>query len=279
MIQSKVKQIILETCNALWSLLQSNYLPTKIAKDWSTVADSFLHKYNFPNCISALDGRLIEINDRDCDKNLILFAMCDTNMLFTRIDIAEYTESSLNDLQKKFDHDQFTIPQNQKISYSDDDKDIPFFTVGSSAFPLTSNIMRPFVEESYTNEQNSFNSRVSLVHSCVTRAFDRLLTNWKILLNKLNTPSSTTIAIVKACIILHNFTITKRPHSIENEIDDVSSSSQLIKAIPSTAFARQKNLPSCATELRDYLSKYFVAQEKSNETKANMTTNNIGWFS
>lgn len=60
--RSTVYKIIPETCNAIITALQPPiYLPPMTREDWRNVADGFYEKWNFPNCIGAVDGKHIRI--------------------------------------------------------------------------------------------------------------------------------------------------------------------------------------------------------------------------
>ncbi|XP_011858423.1 PREDICTED: uncharacterized protein LOC105555977, partial [Vollenhovia emeryi] len=54
--RSTVYKIIPETCQAIITVLQPIYLPPMRREDWWKVADDFYEKWNFPNCIGAVDG-------------------------------------------------------------------------------------------------------------------------------------------------------------------------------------------------------------------------------
>jgi len=56
-----VYKIIPETCDAIIKVLQPIYLPPMTREDWRNVADGFYAKWNFPNCIGALDGKHVRI--------------------------------------------------------------------------------------------------------------------------------------------------------------------------------------------------------------------------
>jgi len=59
MSRSSVSRIVKETSDALWSgLMDNGYLkaPEK-ESDWLAIADDFERKWNFGNCIGAIDGK------------------------------------------------------------------------------------------------------------------------------------------------------------------------------------------------------------------------------
>lgn len=55
--EASASSIIAETCDAIWhSLFRSSFDALTEAK-WQAVESGFRTKWNFPNCIGALDGK------------------------------------------------------------------------------------------------------------------------------------------------------------------------------------------------------------------------------
>ncbi|KMQ85647.1 nuclease harbi1-like protein [Lasius niger] len=64
--KSTVYKIIPEVCNAIWLALQPVVLPRLNSEDWKKISEKFFLKWQFPNCIGALDGRHMEIQAPPC---------------------------------------------------------------------------------------------------------------------------------------------------------------------------------------------------------------------
>ena len=58
---STARQIILDVCTVLWDALASIHMPVPSEVEWQTIADDFFMRWNFPNCIGAIDGKHIMI--------------------------------------------------------------------------------------------------------------------------------------------------------------------------------------------------------------------------
>lgn len=58
---STVSNIIKETCFALWECLHEDYLPVPSEEKWQKIAEEFETKWNFRNCVGAIDGKHIRI--------------------------------------------------------------------------------------------------------------------------------------------------------------------------------------------------------------------------
>lgn len=55
--KSTVSKILVETMEALWLILQPQVLPPPTVQTWAKIAEDFENKWDFPNCIGAIDGK------------------------------------------------------------------------------------------------------------------------------------------------------------------------------------------------------------------------------
>ena len=58
---STARQIILDVCTAIWDVLAPIYMPSSSEDKWKSIADEFYERWNFPNCIGAIDGKHVMI--------------------------------------------------------------------------------------------------------------------------------------------------------------------------------------------------------------------------
>lgn len=56
-----MSNIIKETCQAIWDCFHADLLFTPTRDGWLKISYEFQEKWNFPNCIGALDGKHISI--------------------------------------------------------------------------------------------------------------------------------------------------------------------------------------------------------------------------
>lgn len=97
-------KIIIETCEAVWSILTPIYMKFPSPREWLKIADDFKTKLNFPNCVGAGDGKLIEILCPSHSESMYfnyqkyfstnLFAICDAHKSFIYVDIGSYGKQS-----------------------------------------------------------------------------------------------------------------------------------------------------------------------------------------
>ena len=54
---STVASIVVEVCVVIWDCLVAEFMPVPRKDDWRAIANGFLHKWDFPNCVGSIDGK------------------------------------------------------------------------------------------------------------------------------------------------------------------------------------------------------------------------------
>lgn len=54
-----VSKIVFETCDAIWDALKDSVFLKPTEDNWRRIANEFEEKWNFPNCLGAIDGKHI----------------------------------------------------------------------------------------------------------------------------------------------------------------------------------------------------------------------------
>ena len=95
-----VHHIVRDTCQAIWDSLVKKEMPPPTQQRWKQIENEFADRWNFPNCLSALDGKHIVItapfNSRSLFHNykgtfsINLMALVDANYMFIFMDIGQY---------------------------------------------------------------------------------------------------------------------------------------------------------------------------------------------
>ncbi|XP_018360086.1 PREDICTED: uncharacterized protein LOC108759237 [Trachymyrmex cornetzi] len=143
-----------------WDYLKPPSTPEK----WKRIMNRYETRWNFPNCAGAIDGKYIEIirpaNSGSKFFNykgtysIVLFAMVDDDYNFTFVDIgandrtsdsAVFKDSKLN---QGLENKSIGLPENAVI-------------VGDDAFPLRTNLLKPYSRRLLTEKELIFNYRLS----------------------------------------------------------------------------------------------------------------------
>ena len=101
---STARQLILDVCTAIWDALASIHLPVPSKAEWHSIAEDFYVRWNFPNCIEAIDGKHIMIQ---CPSNsgslffnyksyfsIVLLVVALADYRFVMVDIDAYGSSN-----------------------------------------------------------------------------------------------------------------------------------------------------------------------------------------
>ena len=137
-------------CTALRDALASIHMPVLSAVEWQTIADDFFARWNFRNCIGAIDGKHIMIQ---CPSNsgslffnyksyfsIVLLAVALADYRFVMVDIGAYGSSNdtgvLNNtaLFKCLMNKKLGIPPSKQLPNDTKETHVPHVLLGDEAF-------------------------------------------------------------------------------------------------------------------------------------------------
>lgn len=219
--KTTVSNIVRETCEAIWTVLNPTYLKTpKSSEEWKKIADGFEEEWDFPHCLGSIDGKHIMI---ECPKNagsayynyknfhsIVLLAICDANYCFTFVDIGDY--DSTNDASvlsnsafgQAFDKGPETLKIPSPCNYKNVDN-LPFVLIGDDIFPQKSWLMKPFPGKGLAEHQRVYNYRLSRARRTIENAFGILSAKWRIFRKPIKANVDLVDKITKATVCLHNY--------------------------------------------------------------------------
>ncbi|XP_037912468.1 uncharacterized protein LOC119652417 isoform X3 [Hermetia illucens] len=212
-----ISKIVPEVAKSICSALK-DYI--KDTGDWRVVANNFDKNWNFPHCCGAMDGKHVLIR---CPQNsgstffnykgtfsIVLFGVVDADYCFTYVNVGYQGRISdggvfkNTEFGKRLEKNQLKLPKEEALPGRT--LPIPYGLVADDAFPLTTNIMKPFPGEITRNSPNSiFNYRLSRARRIVENAFGLLSAVFRIFRKPLElTELEIAINVVLCCIYLHN---------------------------------------------------------------------------
>ena len=101
MSKTSVSRIVKETTEVIWTeLFKAGYLKVQSSEDeWRKIAEEFEEKWNFPNCVGAIDGKHVVMQaparsgsfffNYKKTQSIVLMAVVNANYEFTMIDIRD----------------------------------------------------------------------------------------------------------------------------------------------------------------------------------------------
>ncbi|CAD7093771.1 unnamed protein product [Hermetia illucens] len=196
-------------------------MPKQNLSSWMKISDEFLQKWNFPNCLGAVDGKHIQMfapnNFGSMDFNYkkffsnILMAVVDASYKFVMVTIGAhgsnadpsvFAASNFGKAWKQCPQ-QLKVPADRCLPGTQTPQ--PFVLVGDEAFGLSYNLLTPYSGNYLPTSERIFNYRLSRARRLVESAFRMLAHTWRILLKSLEVQPALGKLIVLCCCILHNY--------------------------------------------------------------------------
>lgn len=173
--EATIRNIIEDTSEALWEILQPIYMPIPDPEIWETVANRYYELWNLPNCIGSIVGKHIRIKAPAHSGSsffnykgffsIILMATADADGKFITVDVGEFGRNSDGRVFKECAFGQLllqkrlNLPDDSCLPNEENSLPFPYYFVADEAFPLLENVMRPFPRRSLTNTRRIFNYR------------------------------------------------------------------------------------------------------------------------
>lgn len=169
-------------------------------RNLETIMEGFLVRWNFPQCLGAVDGTHIPIKapqDHHCDyfnrkhyHSIILQGICDSECRITDVftgwpgrshDARVFSRSTIGGRVLKS-----TLVAGQNSLYRTiNGQVIGPFLVGDAAYPLCKQLMKDYTGANLTPEQGYFNYRLNRARIQIGRTFGLLKERWHCLLRPL----------------------------------------------------------------------------------------------
>ena len=187
--------------------------------EWRKISEEFSVKWNFYNCIGAMDGKHIVIRPPPNSGSyyfnykgtfsLVLLAVVDADYNLVYVDVG--CNGRISDggvfrncsLYTAMERNCLNTPEAEPLPGRS--MPVPFAFVADDAFPLKNYIQKPYSMRTLTKEKRIFNYRLSRARRVVENAFGILANRFRIFMQPIHLHPEKVEAIVLACICLHNF--------------------------------------------------------------------------
>ncbi|XP_063761709.1 uncharacterized protein LOC134879242 [Eleginops maclovinus] len=276
-----LSRIVMETCTALTSVLREDYLKTPSTDaEWKAIASDFYHKWQFPQCLGAIDGKHIFIQppaksgslfyNYKSQFSIILMAVVDANYKFvyasagTQGRVSDAGVFAHSDLREAMDKGTLNFPPVETLPGTD--AVMPYVLVGDEAYPLRPDLMKPFPHRNLNTNQRIYNYRLSRARRVVENAFGILSNRFRVFRTTICLEPDKVVKIVFACMCLHNFLRQRRSDAYvpPGYVDTEDANHRLIEGawrreggLQSVAMGRARNPSVEAKMQRDLLCSYF----------------------
>ena len=230
MSNTTVGRIIMETCKTIWSiLLEHGFLKApSTQQEWKEIAQMFEFKWNFPNCVGAIDGKHVVMQappragstffNYKGTHSIVLMAVVNSDYEFTIVDIGEAGRQSdggvfaNGHIGYAMNNDLLNLPPPRQIS-PNSNKRYPYVFTGDEAFPLKTYLVKPYPRSSIGIKERVANYRISRARRVVENAFGIAASRFRIFRRPIIARTELVVEITKAVVILHNFLMRGRTES------------------------------------------------------------------
>lgn len=215
-ISTLVKETLLTICTHLVPM----FIPAPSKDLLKRNAEEFWKRWNFPNCVGALDGKHIRIfspsnsgslyfNYKDYF-SIVMLALVDANYKFVVLDVGSYGkegDSSIfnkSALGRKMLNSKDFFPIDQVLPNSN--RKMPYVIVGDEAFRLHKRIMKPFNKLSANSDKTKaiFNYRLSRARRVSENAFGLLCQVFRVFYTHIALKPEVCDNLIIAACCLHN---------------------------------------------------------------------------
>ena len=220
--ETTCREIVYDTCRAIIEVLGPQYLPPPTADTWKASESGFRNRWEFPNCVAALDGKQVVMEAPANTGSayftykrqfaMVLMAAVDSNYNFVYVSVGSAGRESDGaifrslDLGRRLADGNLQLPGPKALPGTN--TVLPHVIVADEAFPLLPNVMRPYPgrrEARMGIPASIFNYRLSRARRIVENAFGILAQVWRLFRRPLNvTPEHAQLLVMTSCI-LHNF--------------------------------------------------------------------------
>lgn len=158
----------------------------KCEEEWRLISNDFEEKWNFPNCLGAVDGKHVRITPPAENgsyfwnykgfNSLVLMGIANINYEFIMVNfgingrvsnggVIEHTQ-----FYDKLKHKELNVPSpsNPKLSSS---TVLPYVFLGDEAFALREDFLKPFGQGELNNDRKMFNYRLSRARRVIENVF------------------------------------------------------------------------------------------------------------
>nr|CAI5852400.1 unnamed protein product [Callosobruchus analis] len=166
-----------------------------------------MQTWNFPRCIGAIDRKHIKIKAQQHSGSMyfnykhhfyiVLQGVCDANCKLIMIDVGGYSKQSDGGIFKN--SDMYKLMHQKRLHIPD-----PDCLPADAAYPLMTNLLKPYSRNHLTLENLNFNQRLSRARKTIECTFGIMVAKWRLLSKPIETHEKTADDMIKAICILHN---------------------------------------------------------------------------
>lgn len=256
------------------------------AAEWKKIAKDFETRWHLPHAIGAIDGKHVRMQ---CPPNagsmyynykayhsMVLMAVCDADYKFLYVDVGAMGQSSDGGVWKRCslygdlhdDTNPLQIPTPDMIVGMNEPTS--YFFIGDDAFPLSTNLLKPYAGGGLSRKQRVYNYRLCRGRRIIENTFGIMCAKFQIFHKAIRMLPEGVERVITACTALHNFLRVKcgKTYMPSDALDREEEGREVpgawrrvVPALQSIRPIGGRNTYVRAKNMRDSLSNYFVTKE------------------
>ena len=284
---SAISYIVLSVCEAVIAHVGNESLKTPSSKEeWALVSQEFEDKWQFPNCLGAIDGKHIVIipppnsgsnyYNYKHTNSIVLLAVAGPNYECLFADVG--SNGTMNDsgiwnksnFRRVIENGEMPFPESKPLSYGSEK--VPFVIVGDDAFALKSYMMKPYPQRNLTVERRIYNYRHSRARRISENLFGILANRWRVFLTTMHLSPERATSVTLCALALHNFLLkssSKGIYCFAGLIDQEDSEGNITPGrwrsenlgdgfVDISPQCHGNNIPKSAKHFREVFTDYFM---------------------
>ncbi|XP_061610234.1 uncharacterized protein LOC133468394 [Phyllopteryx taeniolatus] len=269
---STISGIASDVCREIWNHLKEEFLPVPKAADWREIARGFRERWDFPNCLGALDGKHVVIQapansgslfyNYKGTRSVVLMAVVDASYRFRVVDVGAFGRSSdegifaASAFGQALGRGTLDLPEDAPLPGAAHLGPMPHTFVADEAFPLRTNLLLPYRGRNLLSSERIFNFRLSRARRVVENAFGLLSARWRIYHRVIGVKPENVDLIVKATVALHNFQRWNSAGQADFTQEAEACPARALREVPTVS---SDHACKDATAVRDKFATYFLS--------------------
>ena len=248
----------------------------RTADEWEEVSKEFAKKWNYHNCLGALDGKHVAIKkpvgggsmyfNYKKFHSIVLMAISSASYKFIYVNVG--AEGGAGDggtwqmcgLEGALSNNTAEVPEDKPLPH--DDEPIPYHIVADDAFALKPWLMKPYSHQTQRPTERLYSYRLSRARRVVENSFGLLQTRWRLFGTTLQQKLPVCKSLVMAGCVMHNLCLHHYPFA-RTEVDhedqyhnivDGTWRDESLNLMASLMARRGPNYSRRAKAVRDYLA-------------------------
>lgn len=247
-------------------------MPTPSENDLKANADKFYKRWNYPNCVGAIDGKHVRIK---CPSNsgsaffnykdyfsVLMLAVVDADYKFVAIDVGSYGRECdagiylKSNFGKQIKEKKNNIPPPSALPSTE--TILPHVILGDEAFALHENLMKSYPKDQSTNDKSKtiYNYRHSRARRTTENTFGIMASYFRVYHVPIAIDTNTVDMLITSTCLLHNMMRNEKLLAPQQAQFDDTQQLPTNNLIPLVTGGNGRP-PTVAADIREKFKQYF----------------------